>query len=487
MNRLKAICLTGLIARLAAGMAVGADIAVNLTLPQDQERPGVAQLANGALAFVFEDESTANGQILLRRFDPGLAPIGGEQRVNATDNGERREPVIAALAGGGFVVAWSASGAAGDPWDVALRRFDAAASPLDPTDVPVNTITLGTQFRPQIAPLAGGGFVVCWVGKTGGVGQDIFYRRFSAGGAAVDASDVLANGLGADPVTAGDQGSPGIGALQDGGFVIVYEDRNSAEVFGVRIGAGGAALDAPGEASGHKQFLVNAASPFPQTSPAVAGLASGGFVVTYNTETNGTAASRQVAGRVFSANGIGGGEFTVGSHPDRWQDSRLAALPNGDFAVAWQALVTVSSIPPIQSWRVFQQSVSPAGTPRGPATQVGTFEAGHQDTPAIVGLGNGGHVVAWESFGQDGSGYGVFAKEQGPLAPVPGRLTIVRLAGNTWAQVTFIGQPWREHELQQSSTLGSWATVFTTNPPDGSFSYTEPATNAARNFRVLTR
>jgi hypothetical protein len=487
MNRLMSLWITALIALFATGIAGGADTAVNLTLPQDQERQGVAQLANGTLAFVFEDETAANGRILLRRFDSALIPLGIEQRLNANTNTECREPVVAALAGGGFVVAWSSGGPAGDPWNVAMRRFDAAANPLDLTDVTVNTVTAGTQFRPQVAPLADGGFVVCWVGSTGGVGQEIFYRRFSAAGAALDAADILANGLGVDPVIAGDQGSPGISSLQDGGFVIVYEDRNSDEVFGVRIGADGAALDAPGEAPGHKQFLVNATSPFPQTSPAVAGLAGSGFVVAYNTETSGTAASRRVVGRIFNSSGVGGPEFLVGSHPDRWQDSRVAALPNGDFAVAWQALVTTSVPPLVRSWNVFQQSFSPAGVPRGPASQVNAFETGHQDTPVVVGLSNSGYVVAWESFGQDGSGYGVFARGYSPATLVPGRLTILRAAGGALAKITFEGQPGRDHQLEHAATLGQWAPVLTTNPPDGAFSYFEPVTNAARHFRVLTR
>jgi hypothetical protein len=42
--------------------------------------------------------------------------------------------------------------------------------------------------------------------------------------------------------------------------------------------------------------------------------------------------------------------------------------------------------------------------------QVNTWTADSQGLPSITSLSNGGFVVVWESYGQDGSGYGVYGR-----------------------------------------------------------------------------
>jgi len=460
------------------------DAQINSTLLQDQERQAAVQLANGTLVFVYEDKSVTNGQILLRGFDANLTPLRGEQRVNVLTNGERAEPVIAAFTGGGFVVAYTAGNLDGDNYAVAFRRYDANASALDVTDVLANTITNAAQFRPQIAALANGGFVITWVGQSGGTGQDVYYRRFAATGTALDATDVQANGLGAPPVTTGDQGAQRVTTLLDGSFVIVYEDRSSDDVYGVRIAANGVAMDAPGSPSGVKQFLVNSATPYEQTAPAVAALTNGGFVVTFNSEPGGTASARQVRGRIFPASGTGGAEFQIGAHANRWQDSQVAGLPNGDFVVTWQARgegVDAGT----NTWSVFEQRFSPLGVPRFTPFMVNSYNANDQDRPTLATFANSGYLIAWESFGQDASRYGVFARAFLPNNEIPGFLTL-HVAPTTQATlVNFLGQPGRWHQLQFSTNLTVWTSVLTTNPPAGVFQYVEPfSVQSNRFFRV---
>jgi hypothetical protein len=485
MNPVKVLGIAGLIALLAS-VASGGETAISINRALDQERQDMAQLENGKLVFVFEDESVAGGRILMRRFDASLGAAEGEQQVNFSATGERCDPVVAALAGGGFVAAWSAGGMDGDSYGVAFRRFDAAGVPLDAGDVLANSITSGAQFRPQVAALKDGGFVLCWVGQTGGIGQEVFYRRFAASGSPLDPADLVANGIGNDGVTQGDQGNPGIAALRDGGFVIVYEDRVNNDVYGVRFAANGAAVDAPGEAPGNKQFLVNVSTAFEQSAPAIAGLTNGGFVATFSTEPDGTAASRRVVGRLFDSNGIGGAEFLVGSHTNRWQDSRVAGLANGDFAVAYQARV-VEPPGPASSWAVFGQRFGATGTARSGTTQVNTFDSGNQDTASISGLSNGGYVVAWQSFGQDAGGYGIFGSAQAPFTILPGTLSIARVAGDQKVVVNFAGQSGCDHLLEGSANARDWIPLVAASPADGTFTYVEPKTNSVRLYRVQSQ
>jgi hypothetical protein len=46
----------------------------------------------------------------------------------------------------------------------------------------------------------------------------------------------------------------------------------------------------------------------------------------------------------------------------------------------------------------------------GPETRVNTTTAGSQSGPAVTVLSDGGYIVTWQSYGQDGSGYGIYAQ-----------------------------------------------------------------------------
>jgi hypothetical protein len=329
-----------------------------------------------------------------------------------------------------------------------------------------NTLTSAAQFRPQIISLPTGGFLIAWLGHGGGAGQDVYYRRFSSNGSALDADDVRANGLGNDPVTSGDQGNHKLATLADGSVVIAYEDRGSGDLFGVRVGANGTALDAPGEPAGNKQFQINLETIHEQTAPSVAALASGGFVVAFNTETNGSAASRRLLGRVFSPDGIGGAEFQIGDHTSRWQDSHIAGLPQGDFVVTWQ-VQNEGEDAGAHAWSVYEQRFSPVGAPRSIPSRVNTHNTGDQEQPVLAAF-KAGYVIAWQSFGQDSSRYGVFAR-----ATVPGLLSLRIFSTIPEVSVSFVGEPGRVHQLQRSSDFIFWTPVITTNPPDGMFRYDE--------------
>lgn len=466
---------------VAPRLTRAADTAINTSVAEDQERQGGAQLTNGTLVFVYEDESVTNNRILLRRFDAALAPLGAEQRVDVLTNAEHATPVVAALSGGGFVVAFAVKGLDADGYAVGFRRYDANATALDAATVRANTITNRAQFHPEIAPLTNGGFVLTWLGKSVDTGQDVYYRRFAANGTSADSQDVMANGLGTDAVNAGDQGSQKVTALKDGGFVIVYEDRASEDVFAVRVDVNGNPVTAPGEASGNFQFQVNATTAYEQTMPAVAGLTNGGFVVIYNTETNGTAASRRLVGRVFPAAGAGGAEFNVGGHTNRWQDGRVAGVPNGDFVAAWQAQgegVDAGT----NTWSVFEQRFSPAGVPRFTPFMVNAYNSLDQRMPTVTGLGNSGYVIAWTSFGQDTSRDGIYARAFLPNNEIPGVLTIRAFPQSNSVAVNFVGQAGRQHQLQRSSNFTTWTGVLTTNSPTGVFQYNQPYPGASPFF-----
>ncbi|SVC60854.1 uncharacterized protein METZ01_LOCUS313708, partial [marine metagenome] len=45
--------------------------------------------------------------------------------------------------------------------------------------------------------------------------------------------------------------------------------------------------------------------------------------------------------------------------------------------------------------------------------QVNTYTDGHQQQPSMAGLSDGGYVITWQSYNQDGSGEGIYAQRYG--------------------------------------------------------------------------
>ena len=66
-----------------------------------------------------------------------------------------------------------------------------------------------------------------------------------------------------------------------------------------------------------------------------------------------------------------------------------------------------------------------AESPVGPQFRVNTYATGVQRAPSVAGGVGPGFVVAWQSAGQDGSGYGVFAQRVGTFAtPIGGEFRV---------------------------------------------------------------
>jgi hypothetical protein len=84
-----------------------------------------------------------------------------------------------------------------------------------------NTTFLGSQGAPDIAALADGGWVLAWVDAAAPLVPLVRFQRFDAAGAAVGGERTIAS---ATPLI-----KPSILASPDGGFIIAVESRWSAE------------------------------------------------------------------------------------------------------------------------------------------------------------------------------------------------------------------------------------------------------------------
>src|SRR5687767_2191607 len=95
-----------------------------------------------------------------------ITRIGGEFLVNSSTAGAQSEPVVSALPGGGFVLAWIDELGDSDGYGIKARLFDAAGSPVG-LDFDVNSSETKSQFQPTVTTLASGGFVIAWSDDNG--------------------------------------------------------------------------------------------------------------------------------------------------------------------------------------------------------------------------------------------------------------------------------------------------------------------------------
>jgi hypothetical protein len=112
-----------------------------------------------------------------------------------------------------------------------------------------------------------------------------------------------------------------------------------------------------------------------------------------------------------------GPEFLVNSETSGNQTfSSVAADPSGNFVVVWDSYLQDGS-----GFGIFGQRYSSGGAPLGPEFRVNTFTTAAQRRPAVAADGAGNFVVVWMSADQDGSGYGVFGQRYSgaglPLGP----------------------------------------------------------------------
>jgi hypothetical protein len=180
--------------------------------------PDVVALNNGAYVVAWGQSDDGNV----------YAQVGGAGTViQVTTDGAAANnltaaplPHVAALAGGGFVVAWdsySNDTRGFSMSDIFFQRYDNAGNPLGAIEQ-ANIDSGGGRFDAEIAATADGGFIIEWQGADAD-GTGIFGRRFAADGNAVDAHEFQVN-----QNAQGDQAAPALAAFANGGFASAWID-----------------------------------------------------------------------------------------------------------------------------------------------------------------------------------------------------------------------------------------------------------------------
>ncbi|MCP3961706.1 MAG: ricin-type beta-trefoil lectin domain protein [bacterium] len=391
------VALTSLLAHLPAAygqgvVPVGEEFRVNATSEGSQDSPSVAALTEGDLVVVWrsgprlppgstEDPSgSINGQL----FAADGTALGEELQVNTLLTGDLWSPAVTALTGGGFAVVWRSRRRGLQLSDIRGRLFTATGTAVGEEFQIVTSAA--THTRPSLSGLADGGFVVAWTGLSS---SGIRGRRYAADSTAVGEVFDVSNGFGFGASVAG---------LSDGGFVVVWQSSGASDVDRSGYGIQGQRYGADGTVSGGV-FQVNTYRELSQQNPSVSGLADGGFVVVWETETCVhffACGPLYIQGQRFAADGAFiGGELQVGTYhgPVSQSTASVSTLTDGGFVVFWH-----SSRSPVG---IKGQRYAADGSTLGGALQLPTetdvqLLEGH----SVSSMAGGSLTVVWESLAQ---------------------------------------------------------------------------------------
>lgn len=311
----------------SSGYAIGSEFLVNTAAAGNQIYVRAAALQSGGFVLTWETTDTlqdgSGTAVKAQLFDSAGAKLGAEFLVNTATSLDQQQPTVAALADGGFVVAWHTTDTTqdGSGWAVKAQRFDSAGVKVG-AEFLVNSTAFGSQNDVDVAGLSNGGYVVTW--QTGGGGNaDIFARAYDSAGVPLGSQFMVSTNY------ASEIGGR-VTALPGGGFVVTWSTLGGS-VTGIRS----AIYDSNAVKVG-SEIAVNTTAG--GGSPDVTALSDGGFLVSWSY----TGTSTGVRAQQFSSAGVKvGSELLIATQANSiLTDVAITGLTAGGFVVGWSQGLT---------------------------------------------------------------------------------------------------------------------------------------------------
>ncbi|WP_290428436.1 cadherin domain-containing protein [Thermocoleostomius sinensis] len=256
-----------------------------------------------------------------------------------------------------------------------------------------------------VAADAEGNFVVVWSSQgqddpAEPVGWGVYAQRYNKDGVAQGGPILVNQGH----VVTGDQISAAVAMDADGDFIVTWSsyafyqplDRDGFGVFAQRFSRTGATQGST--------FLVNTTTTGNQEDSDIATLADGRFIVTWTSRTHNHS---DVYTCLYSATGAAlGPEILVNSTTTGDQrNSSVAVDAQGRFVVVWESEGQDGS-----RSGIYAQIFAANGDKLGGEFRVNTYTTNDQKHPSVAIDADGDFVITWSSDGQDGNGWGVYAR-----------------------------------------------------------------------------
>ncbi|QEG34416.1 Ig-like domain-containing protein [Bythopirellula goksoeyrii] len=257
-----------------------------------------------------------------------------------------------------------------------------------------------------------------------------------------------------------------------GNFVVTWSsnqnDGNGYDVYAQLYDAAGTALGG--------EFAISADANYHHEHSSVAMDAEGNFVVTWTRKNIQGSSHRSAFGQRYDATGTAvGAEFQIDTRMVGGSDDfpSVAMNSSGSFVVTWTDNDGSNS-------GVFGKLYDATGTAVGNEFQVNSHVDDSQENSSVAMDATGNFVVTWSSFGQDGSGSGVY----GQLFDAAGTAVGSEFQVNT----QFDGH--QERPSVAMDALGNFAVTWTTESIGGVWSsvngqrYDAAGTRVGGEFQV---
>ena len=364
--------------------------------------PTVATLADGSFVVGWR----SGGTVHVQQAAAADGTLIGTQQVYGVLS-SAFSPSIAALKQGGYMVAW------GEINDGNVYAATSAAKQAFVVNGDGYAASLATAAPlPHMTTLANGNVVVAWDSYVnapyGFASSDVFFQVYDSSGHALGAA-----------VQANIEGGSGrydaaVTALSDSGFVVAWQsqtgDYDGAGIFGRRFGADGSAVDM-------HEFEINQMRAGDQTSPDLTALSNGGFAAAWVDDNHSGGVS--VEARVFNVPDAVGGPVQGGSQSSDAGSAVTDPAPVVTAPVVTAPVVTTPVVTsPVVTAPVVTTPVVSTPVASAPSTPVAVTPS----APAVNLVGTAGNNVMAASAGggtmdgKDGIDTAVFGGQRAGFA-----------------------------------------------------------------------
>ena len=252
----------------------------------------------------------------------------------------------------------------------------------------INFTTSGWQSLPVVAADDSGDYVVVWTSDHEG-STAIYAQRYNSSGVAqgVEFQVNVSSGIADQPAVAMDD---------DGNFVVVWE---KSVPMGFDIYA--RLYNSAGVAQGSEFRISDDSFVVSTDPPAVAIDASGNFVVVWTSDHE---MASSIYARRYNSSGVAlGAQFMVSGEFIDNSSPSVAMDNNGDFVVVWKQGSVATSL-------IYAQRYNSSGVAQGAILKISGVAETIAERPAVAMDSSGDFIIVWEDIGQDGSGYGIYAR-----------------------------------------------------------------------------
>jgi hypothetical protein len=196
----------------------------------------ITPFADGSYAVTYSVSNSSTDIDIVGRIVSSAGLVGNTFDIN-NDASKKDLSEVATLSNGNFVTIFNKGGTITDD-QLMIGTFTAAGDAVLAPVVAAAQHTAGS-ISADVAALQGGGFVVVWTQPTGDSDGTYAVQAslYTNSGAPGPRSSFVVN-----PIPSGDQYSPSVVALADGGFVVTWKDRLLAYMVGQRFDATGEAV-----------------------------------------------------------------------------------------------------------------------------------------------------------------------------------------------------------------------------------------------------